>query len=34
LVANVQALVEAMESQSQEVADLPAKLDALRKVIG
>ncbi len=34
LVANVKALVEMVKSQSREVADLRAKLDAARKVIG
>jgi hypothetical protein len=34
LAANVHALVETVKSQSQEVADLRAKLDAVRKVIG
>lgn len=34
LVANVQALVEMVKSQSQEVADLRAKLDGARRVVG
>jgi hypothetical protein len=34
LVANVQALAEALKSQASEVAALRAKLDGVRKVIG